>query len=839
MAGKWENPNIPHEGWECIDIEDLGSRVTVCQMCEKETIRYAHYMRHSDCQGLLIVGCVCAGRMEGNLQDAQRRDAFMKSRMNKRKNWLGRKWKVSQKGNHYIKSDGFVVVMKQKKNGVWFAFVQSEDGSFKKWSSQKNANENKMKLAAFDCLTNVLAEKEIAAPHPEYMLAEKVPQKTLKAEPNYQADIKIIPDPVAVPQINAGKDFMQGELFQVPAPVKNNLSAIKSEPRLSDGMTVVNPAPGSTKGRSKSTLSETPLFNETALSQMGFTGEQENIFKFIKNGTGHGIIDAVAGAGKTTTIMECARYVENKTDVLFCAFNKSIQSEIAGKFNKQMMNQITVKTIHALGFQILKDNNSASKKFIPKESKYRTILNSDPDMQEEIQVYIDELMRINGYDLNKIENPKNTAFAIKDMAYKFKERLLDMNQKIRATLTPNDFEKFKDLVEHFGFFTVAETGSRHFHRELEIYFETGKILLEAGNALAKEALVIDYTDMLYLPFVWNLRASRTYSFLFIDECQDLSKSQLAVVLKYGQKDGRILAVGDPYQSIYGFAGADIESFGRIRKMINASPLPLTTCFRCPPNVVALAAGIRKDISASKQEPGIIMEINIKKVVKMAEPDDLIISRYREPILFLIFEFINRNMQVQIHRDEVSSIINELKSLFKQEERAALIEEAAGNFEEIKQAAFNRCIFIIEREARKVENMAERQVFIKTKTDYLNNRLEFMHKKYLQWKTSCRTINDILCRIKDFISAGDNCIKLSTIHRAKGLEARRVFILNFDDLPHVKPNQKPWEIIQEQNLKYVAITRALDELYLVKSEKTEVIKKEANLFDEYVSNINDF
>jgi superfamily I DNA/RNA helicase len=95
---------------------------------------------------------------------------------------------------------------------------------------------------------------------------------------------------------------------------------------------------------------------------------------------------------------------------------------------------------------------------------------------------------------------------------------------------------------------------------------------------------------------------------------------------------------------------------------------------------------------------------------------------------------------------------------------------------------------------------------------------------------------MLLKIRDFISATDNCIKLSTIHRAKGLEANRVFILNFDDLPVFKPNQKEWERMQEENLKYVAITRTLNDLYLVKSEKIEVIRKEASLFDEYIAKI---
>jgi superfamily I DNA/RNA helicase len=203
----------------------------------------------------------------------------------------------------------------------------------------------------------------------------------------------------------------------------------------------------------------------------------------------------------------------------------------------------------------------------------------------------------------------------------------------------------------------------------------------------------------------------------------------------------------------------------------------------------------------------------------------------------IFEFINKNIQVQVHKDEVNEIIDELKKLFKQEERAAIIEEIPGNFEGIKETVINRWLFIIEREAVKLENSSEKPIYIKAKTEYLTNKLEFMHKKYLQWKQSCQTIDDMLKKIKNFISSPDNCIKLSTIHRAKGLEAQRVFILDFDNLPHFKPNQKPWERIQEQNLKYVAITRALKELYLVKSEMHDDFKKDASLFDEFLFDLS--
>jgi hypothetical protein len=176
MYDKREIPDIPQSGWECIDIEDLGAPVMACQMCN-EIIRYAHYMQHKNYPDVLVVGCICAGNMEGDPEKARERDSFMRSRIGKRKHWLERKWKISQRGNLHIKSDGFIVIMKKKKD-LWLAFVKNEDNNYQKMVYKKSANENEMKLAAFDCLTNILVEKKIGYQH--YI---KTPIKTEQIEP--------------------------------------------------------------------------------------------------------------------------------------------------------------------------------------------------------------------------------------------------------------------------------------------------------------------------------------------------------------------------------------------------------------------------------------------------------------------------------------------------------------------------------------------------------------------------------------------------------------------------------------------------------------------------------
>lgn len=80
------------------------------------------------------------------------------------------------------------------------------------------------------------------------------------------------------------------------------------------------------------------------------TSAQKIIYEFVEKGTGNGIIDAVAGAGKTTTLMGCVEHIPNINDVLYCAFNTSIRKEIQKKFNEKRMS-VAVKTIHSLVFR--------------------------------------------------------------------------------------------------------------------------------------------------------------------------------------------------------------------------------------------------------------------------------------------------------------------------------------------------------------------------------------------------------------------------------------------------------------------------------------------------------
>lgn len=154
--GKWSVAGVPHKGWTCVDIEDLGSPSAECEMCESQTIRYVHRMEHPDYHEVLQVGCVCAGHMEGDLAASRAREASMKTRAAKRKRWTTTAWKVSAKGNPNIKADGYRVTVYQR-GGGWACTVAAVDNSNVQHSRRNLKTINEAKLAAFDHITKLLS----------------------------------------------------------------------------------------------------------------------------------------------------------------------------------------------------------------------------------------------------------------------------------------------------------------------------------------------------------------------------------------------------------------------------------------------------------------------------------------------------------------------------------------------------------------------------------------------------------------------------------------------------------------------------------------------------------
>lgn len=79
-------------------------------MCGKQIIRYVHHMVHPNYHPL-NVGCICAGKMEGDIETAKKRENEFKNKEKRKENFLKLKWKTSRNGNSFLKNKKHHIVL--------------------------------------------------------------------------------------------------------------------------------------------------------------------------------------------------------------------------------------------------------------------------------------------------------------------------------------------------------------------------------------------------------------------------------------------------------------------------------------------------------------------------------------------------------------------------------------------------------------------------------------------------------------------------------------------------------------------------------------------------------
>jgi len=103
--GKWSDAGVPHRGWKCVDFADLEEPSATCEMCESQTIRYVHILKHDEYGPVLRVGCECAAKMEQDREGAYTRERKYKGAAKRRVRWANRKWDerwVAARGHYEV-----------------------------------------------------------------------------------------------------------------------------------------------------------------------------------------------------------------------------------------------------------------------------------------------------------------------------------------------------------------------------------------------------------------------------------------------------------------------------------------------------------------------------------------------------------------------------------------------------------------------------------------------------------------------------------------------------------------------------------------------------------------
>lgn len=473
---------------------------------------------------------------------------------------------------------------------------------------------------------------------------------------------------------------------------------------------------------------------------------QEKIFDWMCSGSGSAIVKAVAGSGKTTTIVQGIRYIPglNPTDV-------------------------RASTFHSVGF-------SAVCRHLGKKAA-----DVRPDGGK-----VKKLIRDNLGDLDY------------DMYGDYVARLVGLakGQGVGA-LVPDGEQVWYGLIQHHDLFLDSEEATE------ERAVALARDFLRRSNQMAREHALIDFDDQLYLPLLWKLRLWQN-DWVIVDEAQDTNPVRRALARLALKPGGRLLAVGDPRQAIYGFTGASHDALDLIQREFNCAELPLTISYRCPTSVGVKVRGL---VSYFETAPGalegVVETVDLDVALTRLTPQDAILCRNTAPLVGLAFRLIARGVGCTVLGKEIGDGLVKLIRRMRAQGLDNLLEslEAYREREVAKHVA--------RGEENKAEAINDRVSCIVTVAEALDEK--------------SRTVPALIARLEGLFSDAGGVLTLSTQHKAKGREWRRVAILR-PDLNPSKWARQDWQALQEENLMYVAWTRTMEELMFLTLEPAKKDKK---------------
>ena len=311
---------------------------------------------------------------------------------------------------------------------------------------------------------------------------------------------------------------------------------------------------------------------------------------------------------------------------------------------------------------------------------------------------------------------------------------------------------------------------------------------------------IDFTDMIWLPHVLNCKPlGCIYDWIICDESQDVSVAERELLLRCTKMSTRMLFFGQDIQSIYGFQGADSQSFAELKKLPNTISLPLSISYRCSKNIVRLANRFAPDMEA--KEDAIDGEVKYNVPINEISDGDMVLCRVNAPLLQLYCELSKLNIPAHIcGKDIGKSLINAIKKTKEEELNVSL--RTKGVFSSLYNSLFSDIDMIMKQNSISFE-MAMDDMNISQSYDTIQT-LEAI-------SDGCNCADCLIEKIKSLFSdKKGKGVSLSTIHKAKGLEADNVYICCPSLLP-AKSAKEAWTIKQEANLEYVAFTRAKKKL----------------------------
>lgn len=493
---------------------------------------------------------------------------------------------------------------------------------------------------------------------------------------------------------------------------------------------------------------------------------QKKFFDFVINGEGNAIIEAGAGCGKTSTLVAAMKLIPKKQKCKFIAFNKSIADELNNKIST--LSNCNASTAHSLGYSMLTRNFDNRPEL--DEYKYRTY----------VKKHLGELSTIDSDEVQmtrtQIRDYIDTICVLVNMG------------RLNLAQTPKEMKAVAAMYDIPYEYDECEVAVK--------CLQWGKDNLDS----------IDYTDMVWLPVELGINPrGLQYDWLLVDECQDMSKLSIELVKKCFKRGTRAVFIGDKNQSIYSFAGSSPEAFQTMRDFPNTTKFELPVSYRCAKNIVKLANEYVPTLKAREGAPDGQFVRNCK--LASIKDGDMVLARSKAPLFNLYTKLLKKGVNCYLKGKDIGrNLIERIEDINQVKLNPSL--DADGVFVRLYDKMFTDRNKLMQSRGLDVYD-ASLSASIIEQYDMINALLLISNN--LKYK------KDLINKIDEIFADDGKGVCLSTIHKAKGLEATNVYILCRNSMPS-KRATKDWEKRQESNLIYVAYTRAKEKLGFISDKE---------------------
>jgi DNA helicase-2/ATP-dependent DNA helicase PcrA len=475
--------------------------------------------------------------------------------------------------------------------------------------------------------------------------------------------------------------------------------------------------------------------------------EQQQVFDEIQKGKGNIAVQATAGSGKSYTLLESLKIIPRLKKTVFLSFSNAIVNEL----KERVPSHVKACTLHSLGCRMIMAKFKGVK--INKDKYYQLALAEFPKKDRNKETY-------------------RKCFII-----------VELCNYARLTLTPFNEESLRQLCDQYMIDADPES------------ILVAEIILKKNTRL-KSMSEIDFADMIYFPAVYLEIVNETFDYVCLDESQDCNAAQCSFIMNILKSNGRLIAVGDHFQSIYGFTGSSVNSFKEIQAKFTSKVLPLTVTYRCSKKVVELAQTVYPEVIQAHPEAieGEVRQGELKEV----QAGDMILCRNTRPLIACFFELIAQDKKAYIvGKDYEKGLIQ-------------LAESVVSNDAE-----------------QVIKNIDKKLDTLIADLKYSGVYNPKQSPKYQALLEKCEIIELILTRIEkpgmlvskiqEIFREDVKAIRLMTIHRSKGLESNTVFFIETFEGDKLLPSKyavQSWQVQQENNLLFVCYTRAKEKFIIL-------------------------